>query len=176
MKSMEDYFKVVDSKQLTNNFFVELDNNWALLTAGKKSYFNVMTVSWGTLGILWNMPVAIVFCRPQRHTFGYINNANAYTLSFLYPEDKNILKFCGSHSGKDTDKIKATGLEPLITKNGNMGYKQSRLTFECEKIYTGNIEEKNFNGFSLIQSIYPTKDFHRFYIGKITGCYIKEHE
>ncbi len=30
-----------------------------------------MTASWGTLGILWHLPIAICFVRPQRHTFGF---------------------------------------------------------------------------------------------------------
>ncbi len=173
MEKIDTYFTSIDPKVLTHNFFQELDNNWALLTAGNKSGFNMMTVSWGTLGILWNLPVAIVYCRPQRYTFEFLNDDDAYTLSFLHPEHRHILQYCGSHSGRNADKIKATGLESLITANGNIGYKQGKLILECKIIYADNIKESHFIDKSLIQNVYPTKDFHRFFIGRIEECYLR---
>ena len=30
-------------------------NKWALVTAGTKEKYNMMTIGWGTVGILWGM-------------------------------------------------------------------------------------------------------------------------
>ena len=42
-----------------------------------------MTASWGHMGILWNLPIAIAYIRPQRYTYGFANRYPDYTLSFF---------------------------------------------------------------------------------------------
>ena len=43
-----------------------ISDGWGLLTAGKESGWNTMTVSWGAIGELWGRDVALCFVRPQR--------------------------------------------------------------------------------------------------------------
>ena len=56
----------IDPLSLTMRPFQDLDQGWALLSAGQKGSFNMMTVSWGGLGTLWYKPVTTVYVRPQR--------------------------------------------------------------------------------------------------------------
>ena len=49
----------------------EFSSQWALVTAGNMADHNSMTVSWGGIGSLWGKPVATVYIRPNRHTYGY---------------------------------------------------------------------------------------------------------
>ena len=47
-------------------------DQWALLTAGQKEHFNMMTISWGGMGTLWNKPVVTVYVKPFRYTYEFM--------------------------------------------------------------------------------------------------------
>ena len=170
MTDPDDNFIKTDPKRLDGNFFSMMDDDWMLITAGDKESFNTMTASWGTAGILWNKPVAICFVRPQRYTFSFIEKSNFYTLCFFSEKERHILEYCGNLSGRDTNKIRDTGLIPIFTENGAIYYKQARLVFECRKLYSARLEEDNFIVKKIISNNYPIKDFHKFYIGEIIRC------
>ena len=70
------------------------------------------------------------------------------------------MQFCGTRSGRDTDKIAETGLVPLTTDNGNIYYEQCKLVLECRKLYSDWLKEENFLVQNLIGKNYPKKDFH----------------
>jgi flavin reductase (DIM6/NTAB) family NADH-FMN oxidoreductase RutF len=159
-------------KDLNENVFKAIGDDWMLITAGSRDDFNTMTASWGTLGILWHLPIAICFVRPQRHTFGFTEKSDHYTLSFLEEGNRDILQFCGTRSGRDTDKIGETGLVPLETMQGNIYFEQCRLVIECKKLYSDRIKEDQFIISNLIGKNYPKKDFHKFYIGEIISCLV----
>jgi len=166
-------FRPAKPDLLNDNFFKVIHKDWMLITAGTRDSFNTMTASWGTMGILWNKQIAVCFIRPTRHTFGFAEKNGYYTLSFFDDEYQDALNYCGTHSGKKVDKMAATGLKPLETPNGNITYEQSRLVFECRKVYSDSFREDNFIERNIIDINYPRKDFHKFYIGEILGCYLK---
>ncbi|MBN1599414.1 MAG: flavin reductase [Bacteroidales bacterium] len=174
MKHTDNFFETINPAALTDNFIKAIGDGWMLITAGEPDNFNTMTASWGTIGVLWNMPVAICFIRPTRYTYNFAEQNDLFTLCFFESSDKKILQFCGSNSGRNVDKIKATGLIPVETNNGAIIYEQSRLAIECRKIYFDDIKPENFLMADIDKSIYPDKDYHRIYIGKIVGCYIKK--
>jgi flavin reductase (DIM6/NTAB) family NADH-FMN oxidoreductase RutF len=168
-------FNTISIESLKDNFFSRIDNDWMLITAGTMTRFNTMTASWGTMGILWNRPVAICFIRPQRFTFQFAEKHSCFTLSFLEEKYRDILNFCGSHSGKDTDKIAKTGLKPVELGAESISFEQARLIFECRKLYTDFINPENFIVHDIIRKNYPEADFHRFFIGEIVNCYSRNH-
>ena len=57
-------FKEITPKEITNNPFELIGDDWALVTSGSKDKFNTMTVSWGGVGVMWGKPVAFTFIRP----------------------------------------------------------------------------------------------------------------
>ncbi len=166
-------FKIIDPEELNENFFRLINKDWMLVTAGKTGQFNTMTASWGSVGILWNKPIAICFIRPHRYTFGFADQHEFFTLSFFGSGHKEMLNFCGTHSGRDIDKINHTGLKPLETPDGNITFAQARLVLECRKLYTDFLKEDNFLIKNIIDNNYPRKDFHKFFIGEIVKCYKK---
>ena len=123
-------FKEISPFDIDDNVFKLLDKDWMLITAGTKAHVNTMTASWGHLGIIWHLPVAICYIRPQRYTFQFANDHDDYTLCFFEEKHRKILQFCGSKSGRDRDKIKETGLIPLETDSGNIYFEQARLVLE----------------------------------------------
>jgi flavin reductase (DIM6/NTAB) family NADH-FMN oxidoreductase RutF len=167
-------FTEITPDRLDENVFNIVGEEWMLITAGRADKFNTMTASWGTLGILWHKPVAICFIRPQRYTFEFAESSEYYTLSFLEPGNREILQFCGTRSGRDTDKIRETGLVPRSTRLGNVYYEQCRLVLECKKLYADRLKEDSFIIPELIGKNYPKKDFHKFYIGELISCLVPE--
>ena len=153
-------------KNLQHNVYTMLDDDWMLVTAGNLESFNTMTASWGGFGVLWNKPVAFVFVRPTRHTYQFMEHSEVFTLSFFREESRDILQFCGKYSGRDTDKVKATGLKPLPSPAGSVIFGQSLMALDCRKIYTSDIDPAKFLD-SSIQRNYPAHDYHRMYIGEI---------
>ena len=104
--------KLIDCRDIAENPFTLIGNDWALLSAGTPESFNMMTVSWGQVGVLWNKNVATAYVRPQRYTRGFIDQNEIFTLSFFGEEQRDLLKLCGSKSGRDIDKMHLSGLTP----------------------------------------------------------------
>ena len=95
---MADFIEIRPN-ELTDNPFELIGKDWALVTAKNGDGCNTMTASWGGVGIMWNKPVAFTFIRPQRFTFGLMENENYYTLSFFDESYRKQLQFCGTKSG-----------------------------------------------------------------------------
>ena len=86
----------------------------------------------------------LALVRPERYTYEFIEKSDYLTLSFLGEANKKIHAVCGSKSGRDTDKVKATGLKPVFTEQGNVLFEQARLSLECKKLYTDTIKPECF--------------------------------
>lgn len=151
---------------------IALIGGWALLTAGKPESWNTMTISWGGVGELWNKPVSFVFVRPTRHTFGFTENTERYTLSFFDEAWHEALSLAGTVSGRDHDKAAETGLEPFEIVPGAMAFRQARLVMVSRKLYAQDIDPAGFLDPSL-QDFYPLKDYHRMYVGEIEQVFAK---
>ncbi len=170
---MNKEFQKITPEKIQGNVFKSIGKDWMLITAGNMESWNTMTASWGTMGVLWNLPVAVCFIRPQRYTFEFAEKSKYFTLSFFDNKYKDILNFCGSKSGRDFDKAAETGLKVFSTESGNIAFEQSRLIMECEKIYADNLKPDNFILKDLITRNYPKNDFHRFYIGHVRNVYLR---
>ena len=168
--------KPIAIKDLSENFFEVIGKEWMLVTAGNKDHFNTMTASWGGIGFLWNKSVVYVFIRPERYTFEFIEKSEYFTLSFLGEENRAIHKICGSKSGREVDKVKETGLKPVITEKGNILFEQGRLSLECRKLYTDIMKEESFIDPSVCKQWYGGAHggLHHIYVAEITGAWMRE--
>jgi len=167
--------KDLNLNKFDESIFHLVGKQWMMITAGTTDNFNMMTANWGSFGFLWNVPVAFIFIRPQRYTFEFLEKNDFYTLTFFDKKHKNKLVYCGSHSGRDSDKLKETRLTPVETNLGNIYFKEARLMMECKKIYFDDLKPENFID-RLIHRNYPNEDYHRMYVGKIVGGLIKEDQ
>jgi flavin reductase (DIM6/NTAB) family NADH-FMN oxidoreductase RutF len=153
---------------LTDNPFKLIGTDWMLVTSGTPETFNTMTASWGGMGILWERKVAFCFVRPTRYTYEFIERSQSFTLSFFEERYRKALSFCGSHSGRDTDKIKGSGLTPAQF-DGFIYFDQARLVLACRKLYFHDISPERFLD-QKIETLYPQEDYHRMYVGEIVKC------
>jgi flavin reductase (DIM6/NTAB) family NADH-FMN oxidoreductase RutF len=172
---MQD-FTSIKPTEITDNVFKLLDKDWMLVTAGNMDDFNTMTAAWGHLGILWNMPIAIAYIRPQRYTFGFTNRYEDYTLTFFTEAYRPALNICGTKSGRDCDKVAEAGLTPMKTERGNVIFREARLVLECRKVYEDDLKKNNFLDQEIIRKHYPKEDFHRFYMGEIVNAWMVKGE
>ena len=161
-------FAEVGPEQLVDNPFKLIGRDWMLITAGDKDSFNTMTASWGGLGVLWERRVAFCFVRPTRYTYQFMERSPRYTLSFYGEQHRKALTYCGSHSGRDGDKVKASGLTP-VRDDEVVYFSEARLVLVCRKLYFQDVSAERFLD-PKINEMYPQKDYHRMYVGEILKC------
>lgn len=152
------------------NVFDLIGKEWMLVTAGNEKSFNTMTASWGGMGWLWNKPVAFIFIRPERYTHDFIEENDRLTLSFFPEECRKALQVCGSKSGRDTDKVKEAGLEPVALESGSMTFSQARMTLDCRKLFKADMTEANFIDKEVLKRWYnekPGGGLHTVYVVEI---------
>jgi flavin reductase (DIM6/NTAB) family NADH-FMN oxidoreductase RutF len=160
-------FREIKPTEIHGNPIHLIGQEWMLITAGTPERFNTMTASWGSMGELWSKPVCFCFIRPQRYTYEFMEKTDGFTLSFFKEEYKPQLNFCGSRSGRETDKTAECGFTPRKAENGSVYFDEARLVLECRKIYFQDLDPVHFLDSSIMNN-YPQKDFHRMYIGEIT--------
>ena len=128
-----------------------------------------MTVSWGQMGVLWNKNVATVYVRPQRHTRHFLEENETFSLSFFPSEYRPALSFCGSHSGRDFDKVKETGLTPVF-ESGAVWFEQAKLVLVCRKLYRQELLPVCFEDSETESKNYPNRDYRICFIGEIAAA------
>ena len=152
-----------------------------LLTTKAGGKVNTMSISWGTLGIQWGLPIFTVFVRGCRHTSPMLEENAEFTINIpLEAADKEIIRFCGTQSGRDVNKFQALGLETeepeIITVPG---IRQLPLTLECKVIYKQK-QDLSVLPQEIIDRFYPQvdetgfRDYHIAYYGEILGASLLE--
>lgn len=149
--------------------FNDLDKNYALLTAGSKDDFNTMTISWGGFGTIWNKPVVTVYVKPIRYTYKFMEDNDFFTVSFYDDKYKKDLLTLGTKSGRDSDKISLTSLNPLYLDN-SVSFEEANVTLVCKKIYYQDLNleliKENLSN-DIYNRFYGEDPVHRMYIGEV---------
>jgi flavin reductase (DIM6/NTAB) family NADH-FMN oxidoreductase RutF len=151
-------------KNLNENPFRIIGEEWMLIGAGNEKYHNMMTASWGNLGVLWGKNVATVYIRPSRYTLELVESEEYFSLCF-FGKDKAIHSICGTKSGRKIDKTKACNLTPCYDQKA-VYFQEAELVFICRKIYQSQIDSKNFLDEG-INTCYREGDYHKMFIGEI---------
>jgi flavin reductase (DIM6/NTAB) family NADH-FMN oxidoreductase RutF len=149
-----------------------LNDAGLLLAATKRSgSSNVMTIGWGTLGVIWGLPIFTVLVRPSRFTYEFIEDSGEFTVNVPSPELRRFVDFCGTHSGRDVDKLARFSVQT------SPGQRVSSVTLDpCPWAYECRVVQKNdalpstFDP-HIVSAYYPSGDFHRVYYGEIVGVF-----
>ena len=154
-----------------------ISKQWMLVTAGTRESYNTMTANWGGIGYLWHRNVAFVFVRPERYTHDFIEREDILTLSFYPEEYREALTICGTKSGRDIDKVAATGLIPEELPSGTMTFSQARLTLQCRKLFKTEMKESDFIDRSIVERWYgDANGFHTVYIVEIEKIFVNGND
>ena len=155
-------FQEIGFETLELNPFTAIGEDSFLITAGDSGDWNTMTAAGGSMGFQWNRPVFSILVRNSRHTYGFLEKAEGFTCSFFSPEWKEVLQFCGSHSGRDTDKARETGLKPICVEGPDfverMTFEQANLVFSCTIASRIPFDPAQFV-LPQIDDQYPKKDY-----------------
>lgn len=167
-------FRKINISELSFDPFAKIGKEWMLLTGGDKTGYNTMTASWGQMGVLWNRNVLTCYIRPNRYTYEFIEKGESFTASFFGEEMRSALAFCGSHSGRDCDKVKETGLTPVEVE-GCMSFEEAEMIFVCRKLYSYDLNENGFlTDDGIPAQFFGSDPYHRAYIAEITAVYVKD--
>lgn len=140
-----------------------------LLTAGDfaAGACNSMTVGWGGLGELWDRPVAWVGVKPSRYTAGFLERFPTFTLCHFPKEQRKALLYLGTRSGRDGDKIAASGLTlQASTAVAAPCFAEADLVLECEKVYVEDYRPE----LALLEALRENARSgspHRFFCGEV---------
>jgi flavin reductase (DIM6/NTAB) family NADH-FMN oxidoreductase RutF len=168
--------KQIQIQDLDLNILHQFDKRWFLLTCGdfETGKFNTMTISWGSLGTVWDKPFAQVFVRPTRYTFEFMNTYDSFTLCGFEKSHKSALDLIGSKSGREGNKIADAGLTPSKAATVKSPiFKEAELVLECRKMYWQDLDPTQFL-FPELQRKYPKKDYHRVFYGEVLEVFGKE--
>ena len=156
-----------------------------LLTTKNGEQVNTMTIGWGHIGIEWGKPIFIAYVRESRHTYTMLEGNGEFTVNIPMGQvDKKILGYCGTKSGRNTDKIRDMGLtleDPSVICVP--GIKELPLTLECKVIYKQK-QDLSAIPAQLLEKYYPqdiadpdqgrNRDRHVAFYGEIVDSYIIE--
>lgn len=140
--------------------------------------FNSMVIGWGHVGTIWNQLTFTVYVRQSRYTLGQLDRTGVFTVSTPRPGERlspEVMKVCGSQSGRDVDKAPLFTLRPgrSIAVPAILEYP---LTLECEVLYRQDQALEQIPE-ALRQRFYGGAndgDFHTAYIARIVDGYIVE--
>lgn len=162
----------ISAKEISDNTFKLIGDDWMLITAEKDGKANTMTASWGGLGVFCNKEVAITFIRPQRYTKEFVDDADTFSLSFLPEKYKAELGYLGKVSGRDENKIEKANLT-ISHHNGTPYFEESRLVIICKKMCVATLDDASFIQKDLCNRFFADGDFHTVYISEITDVLVK---
>jgi flavin reductase (DIM6/NTAB) family NADH-FMN oxidoreductase RutF len=144
-----------------------------LVSMGANGKANVMTIGWGTIGVIWGLPIFVVLVRHSRHTFSLMEQVSDFTVNVFPKELETAVKSCGIFSGRDHDKFKDAHLTPIPSHEVHSPtIKECVLHYECRTVNRMDMlpEELALS----LRGFYKSGDYHRIYFGEIVATYADE--
>ncbi|WP_367277579.1 nitroreductase family protein [uncultured Alistipes sp.] len=144
------------------------------LSVGSKDRMNAMTIGWGGLGVLWGKerPVVTVYVEKRRYTHAFMEENEYFTVEAFAKDYDRVLKYLGTVSGRDEDKMKGSGLTVGFTDLGTPFFEEGRLVLECRKLYGAPFDPEGFG--ELARKEYSNRPLHSIYIGEIVNAWIRQ--
>lgn len=159
--------------------------NGSLLTCKEADYVNTMSIAWGQIGIEWNKLIFTTFIRTGRFTHQMLEKSGEFSVNIpMNGKVAEIIKYCGTKSGKDTDKIKDLNLTLVESEHISApAIKELPLTLECKVLYK-QLQDKEAIPKAICEQAYPddvpssnpnaNRDYHTMFMGEILASYIIE--
>lgn len=169
-------YRDISYNEQSTEMFEQLSKG-IFMTTKVNNKVNTMTIAWGGLNIVWNRKVFVAYVRYSRDTYDMLQETNEFTISIpLYKKLNKELGYCGTKSGRETDKISDCKLE---TRPGRILetpiLSDCEMHYECKIIYR-QAEEPNSIPKEVLKKYYPNNDFHVIFYGEIVDSYILERE
>ena len=151
--------------------FEKFDKQWAeVVVSDGKGGANAMTVSWGAFGTIWNKPCVTLYVRESRYTHDLLENTDKLSINFFSEDYKQALKFLGTVSGRNENKIQEARLHDGL--DDEIPYiDEANLLFFCRKLSATPITASQILDEDILNAQYKTGkkegDFHTMYICEV---------
>ncbi len=149
------------------NPFTKISKEWAAVVAEADGKANAMTVSWGSVGVIWGKNVATIYIRDSRFTKELLDKSDTFSVCFFEdPKMHSTLGYLGSVSGRDEDKLAGARLN--VNHHQDIPFlDEAKFVFTCKKLSVTKINATDFVDSTLEDQWYKDQDMHNMYIGEI---------
>lgn len=154
------------ANEISKNVFDMIGKQWMLVGAAKDGKVNAMTASWGGLGVMWGKNVAFVFIRQTRYTKEFVDNGDTFSLSFFGDDQRKMLNYMGTVSGRDADKVSECGLHVSLEENAPV-FEEAEFTLVCRKMFAQEMAKESFIDKEALAKWYGDENYHTMYVAEI---------
>jgi len=164
--------KEIDFKEI-NNYYNTFDlfKAGTIALAKDNKEINGLTIGWGGLGYLWRKPCCTVYVNKIRYSKHIFDNAEYFSVCVLPSEFASNVKYYGTVSGRDENKIQNGGLEVEYYQDVPY-FKESNLVIICKKIGQNTFDINNIKLDEIIEW-YKKDGPHSSYYGEIIKVLVK---
>ena len=142
-----------------------------LVTSGADGKPNVMTIGWGTLGVMWGRPVFLVLVRPSRHSYSLLEEVGEFTVNVPPLELTAAASLCGAVSGRDHDKFQEARLTPVPSREVRPPIiEECAVHYECRVVHKNDVAPGTLLP-AILDDAYVQGDLHRVHYGEIVAAY-----
>ena len=151
----------------------------AVLSAGNKDSHNSCVIGWGLLGVAWSRPLFIVYVKPDRYTYQFMETTEFFTVNFIKKSLYKKFRIYGNKSGRDINKEEESGAQIQYLDNGGITFKEAEEVYVCKVMAKTYFDEKNLSKeiidfYDKASGLFKqTKEPHGVYIGEIIAHYKK---
>lgn len=166
-------YKEIDVYENMNEIMKKLKTG-VLMTTKKDGEVNTMSIAWGAVGIEWNKLLFIGLVRQSRHTHTMLESGEFTVNMPMGDSAKDVIVYCGTNSGRDTDKIADMGFTLVDGRKVEApAIAELPMTLECKTLYEQN-QDENALPQNIKDSFYSDEDYHTMYFAEIVDAYIVE--
>jgi flavin reductase (DIM6/NTAB) family NADH-FMN oxidoreductase RutF len=174
----DQLFNEISPKDIYDNVFTLVGEDFFAITAGNKEHYNSMVGSGGGMGVLFKKPTTLCIFQQGRYTLELIMKEQTYTISYFPNEYKKQMMFLGSKTGRGNKKMEEVELTSVKTPSGNISFKEARLIFECKLLQITTPELNDFfteEAKDWVNEMYKDPNEVRKYVfGEITHVWEKK--
>jgi flavin reductase (DIM6/NTAB) family NADH-FMN oxidoreductase RutF len=173
--TFDQIFTKINPEETPSNVFDLVGKDFTVITAGSAADYNSMVAGWGGWGIQFNQPTTWCMLRANRYTLEYMRREGKYTFCYFGEEYKADIMEFGTRSGRDSDKMKESKLQSVVTPGGGIAYKEAKLIIECRLTQVTTVSPDDFVDESsrafVTEAYAEAGDWHKMVFGEITGIW-----
>jgi len=178
-------FKEISVEEFGNEYnIMNIERDWAAISADNGEERNSMIIGWAGLGILWRLPMFTTYIHKSRFSKHIFDKAKYYSVSIILGDNREkhfeAWKYLGSKSGRNEDKfdgVKKLGLtigEEEYDGNKVPYYNESDYVIICKMQGMSDFDLNKMYGPNQIKAWYEKDGVHTLYQGEIIKVLKKE--
>ena len=148
-----------------------------VLSAGDKNSYNSMIIGWGLIGAAWQKPLFIVYVKPDRYTYQFMEKTTYFTVNFIRKDLYKKFVPYGNKSGRDINKEEVSGVHIQFLDNGGITFEEAEEVYVCKMMAKAHFEHENLAP-EIVEfyekastAFNQSKEPHGIYIGEIIEHY-----